>query len=224
LYLEVLAELGPLGLGLLVAMLALPLAVLVRSRRRALGGSAAGAYVAYLLHVTVDWDWEIGAVTLVALACAAALVTAADVRPLGIGRRGPLAFAVVLAGLSLFVIAGRVELGRESAAVARGDWPAAAHAARRTSTLQPWSAEPWQLLGEAELAAGRLAAARGHLGRALDRDAGSWELWLDLARASDGRVRVAAMDRVRRLNPLSPELAAYVLSLQSLSRIQTGRP
>jgi hypothetical protein len=32
------------------------------------------------------------------------------------------------------------------------------------------------------------------------------------------------MDRVRRLNPLSPELAAYVASLQSLSRIQTGRP
>ncbi len=224
LYLETLAELGPPGLGLLAVLLALPLLPLARARRRALGGAAAGAYVAYLLHAAVDWDWEIGAVTLVALACGAALVTSVDERPVRIGRRALLAFAIVLAGVSVFVLAGRIELGRASSAAARGDWAAAAHAARRAASLQPWSAEPWQQLGAAELAAGRLAAAKDDLHRALRRDGRNWELWLDLARASDGRARVAAMDHARRLNPLSPELAAYVVSLQSLSRIQTGRP
>jgi hypothetical protein len=224
LYLETLAELGPPGLGLLVLMLAVPLVALVRARRRALAGAAGGAYAAYLLHAAVDWDWEIGAVTLLALACGAALVGLAGGRPVKIGRRPLLAFAVLLAAAAVYTIAGRIELARESSAAARGDWTAATHAAHRASSLQPWSSEPWQALGEAELAAGRLTDGRADLRRALDHDRRNWQLWLDLARASDGRARVAAMNRVSRLDPLSPELAAYVASLQSLSRIQTGRP
>jgi hypothetical protein len=224
LYLETLTELGPVGLALLIALLVIPLAAIVRARRRALGAAAAGAYVAYLLHAAVDWDWEVGAVTLVALTCAAALTSSAEGRSLRPRRRLLLAFAVVLAAAAVYTVGERIELGRESSAAARGDWPAAAHAARRASSLAPWSSEPWQTLGEAELAAGRLEPARADIRRALDHDRRNWQLWLDLARASDGRARVAAMNRVADLDPLSPELAAYVASLQSLSRIQTGHP
>src|SRR5919199_248801 len=66
LYLETLAELGPIGLVLLLAALALPLLVL-RGRRDPLLATAAAGYAAYLVHTGVDWDWELPAVTLLGL-------------------------------------------------------------------------------------------------------------------------------------------------------------
>ena len=60
LYLETLAELGAVGLVLLLAFLALPLAWISRSHRNA--PIAAGAYVVFLVHAGLDWDWEMPAV------------------------------------------------------------------------------------------------------------------------------------------------------------------
>jgi O-antigen ligase/polysaccharide polymerase Wzy-like membrane protein len=77
LYLETLAEVGPLGLGLLVVGLGTPLAAAAVARRHRLVPGAAGAYFAYLIHTGLDWDWEMPAVTLAALLCAAVLLTAA---------------------------------------------------------------------------------------------------------------------------------------------------
>ena len=73
LYLETLAELGPVGLALLLAALGLPLLVL-RGRRDPMLATAAAGYVAYLIHTGVDWDWELPAVTLCGLVCGAALL------------------------------------------------------------------------------------------------------------------------------------------------------
>src|SRR5205814_3046095 len=50
LYIETLAELGPIGLSLLLGALLLPLALVGRSRGHPLVPVAAGAYVAYLVH------------------------------------------------------------------------------------------------------------------------------------------------------------------------------
>src|SRR5439155_26054988 len=69
LYLETLAELGPVGLLLLVGVLAVPLIAVTRARASPLAGVAFGAYVAYTLHAAVDWDWEMPAITLVGLFC-----------------------------------------------------------------------------------------------------------------------------------------------------------
>ncbi len=77
LYLESLAELGPLGLGVLALALVVPLAAAVRARSARLAAAAAGAYVAYLVHAGLDWDWEMPAVTIVGLFCAAAVLAAA---------------------------------------------------------------------------------------------------------------------------------------------------
>ena len=68
LYLQVLAELGPLGLALIVALFALPLVVAVR---RGVAAPAAGLAV-YVLAAGVDWDWQLPAVTVAALALGAA--------------------------------------------------------------------------------------------------------------------------------------------------------
>ena len=76
LYLETLAELGPLGLLLLVIALAIPLWAIPRARRIAPTASICGAYVAFLGHAAVDWDWEMPVVTVTALLCAGALLNA----------------------------------------------------------------------------------------------------------------------------------------------------
>jgi len=72
LYLETLAELGLVGL-VLVLGLVVPAAAALRSERLPLGATAALAgSVAYLVHTGVDWDWEMPAVTVVGIACLAA--------------------------------------------------------------------------------------------------------------------------------------------------------
>src|SRR5919204_6571 len=73
LYLETLAELGPVGLVLLLAALGLPLLIL-RGRRDPMLATAAAGYVAYLIHTGVDWDWELPAVTLCGLLCGSGLL------------------------------------------------------------------------------------------------------------------------------------------------------
>src|SRR5207253_11320194 len=88
LYIETLAELGLPGLGLLVALLATPLVVAARVRRRfRYTAAATGAYAVYLVHAGVDWDWELPGVTLTALFCGLLLLVFA--RPEADEQRRP---------------------------------------------------------------------------------------------------------------------------------------
>ncbi|MGH2744452.1 MAG: O-antigen ligase family protein, partial [Thermoleophilaceae bacterium] len=76
LYLGTLAELGLVGLAALLAFLG-GVAAAARRLWRADPGLAAGpvaALAVWAVHAGIDWDWEMPAVTLVALALAAALV------------------------------------------------------------------------------------------------------------------------------------------------------
>jgi O-antigen ligase len=88
LYIETLAELGPLGLGLVGGFALLPLFVALRWRRLGVVPVAAGAYSAFLVHAGLDWDWQLPAVVFAALAAAAAILTTARTRssPLPLGR------------------------------------------------------------------------------------------------------------------------------------------
>ena len=92
LYLETLAELGPLGLLLLAVMLLAPLRLVIRHRFEPYVPAAAGAYAGFLVHAGLDWDWEMPAVVIAGLCCAAAVATA-ELRPgaaLGRAVRGAL--------------------------------------------------------------------------------------------------------------------------------------
>jgi O-antigen ligase len=72
-YLETAAELGAVGLVFLLCALAAPLLTL--ARRRTTSAPAAGAaYIAFLLHAGVDWDWEMPVTVVAGLACGAALL------------------------------------------------------------------------------------------------------------------------------------------------------
>jgi O-antigen ligase len=106
LYLETLAELGPLGLLLVLVFLLAPLRNALRLRHAPYVPAALGAYAAFLVHAGLDWDWEMPAVVVAALCCAGAVATAGlrDERPLGTRTRAALlAAALTLGG---FAIAG----------------------------------------------------------------------------------------------------------------------
>jgi O-antigen ligase len=72
LYLETLAELGPIGLTLVLAFVAIPVAAALNFGAGASG--AVGAFIAYAVHAAVDWDWEMPAVTLTAICLAGVLL------------------------------------------------------------------------------------------------------------------------------------------------------
>jgi O-antigen ligase len=200
LFLETLAELGPLGLALVLIAFAAPFAASIRTRGDLLTPAALGPFAAYTAHAAQDWDWELPAATIPAIVCAVALLVG-DRR----GARQALRFrtagavaASILAVLTLAAYAGNralevAENGSEGSA-------------RRAADLQPWSAQPLRALGESELSAGDTAAARTAFLDALDRDDDDWELWLDLALASEGADRNRALARAKELNPLEPAI------------------
>jgi hypothetical protein len=215
LYLETLAELGPLGLGLLVVTLCLPLVAAVKARRRSLAAAAAGAYVAFLAHAAVDWDWQLPAVTLAALFCGAALLVSGRApwpsplarRPLW--RMCALALTVLLAAFAFIGLRGNQAIASSESAARKGDWAKSAAEAREARRWAPWSSRPWQLLGEVEYDRHNPRAARRSLYRALAKDRANWTIWLDLVLVTKGSERRHALAEAGRLNPLGPEVAAY---------------
>jgi len=212
-YLETLAELGPVGLALLLAALVVPLLAVRRAVRDAVGRAALAAYVALVLHLVLDWDLEIPVVTLCTMLVGVVLVrvtgagVAAELR--GAARASLLAVAAALAIVATVAHAGNAATADAHDALDRGDADAARRAAERARTFAPWSAEPWRLLGEADLADGRLPRAQERLRRAAAEDPGAWETWLALAFATQGEERAAALRQVRALDPLAPELDAF---------------
>jgi O-antigen ligase len=216
LYLETLAELGPLGLALLLCALAVPLAAVGAARRNPLAAGALGAYVAFLVHAGIDWDWEMPAVTLAALACGIALLLAArgtGERQLGTAPRivGATAAALLGSVALLGLVGNRAELASANSLDAE-QLHSAADEAQQARRWEPWSGTPWRLLGESQLQAGDVDHARSSFLRGIDEDPGDWELWLDVALVSRGAERRAALDRVAELNPHSSELRQLTAS------------
>lgn len=208
LYLEMLAELGPLGLALIVALVAAPLAAGFRARTHPFAPVALGAYVAYLTHTGLDWDWELPAVTVAGLGCGVSLLLLrADATP---RPHRPLRAAAVLpaalAAAAALALVGNHAAAASTDAYDAGRWSEAADRARTAIRWTPWGARGWRLLGEAQLADGEVSAARRSILTGIEKDPGDWELWLDLALASEGEPYRRALARASALNPRSPEI------------------
>jgi hypothetical protein len=213
LYIETLAELGPIGLAILVAVLSTPLAALPRARRHPLAPAAAGAYVAYLVHTGVDWDWELPAVTLAGLLCGSAILLFARRSrapdPLSSRTRFvAAAAAVVTAGFAAVALLGNTAVSRSEAAREKGKLARAATEARRARTLMPWSPRPWEALGRAQVSAGLLPDARRSFREAISMDDGDWQLWHELSGATTGPAQRRALQRAVALYPRSGLLAS----------------
>ncbi|MBA3734613.1 MAG: O-antigen ligase family protein [Actinobacteria bacterium] len=213
LYIETLAELGPVGLLLLLGALALPLTVLAAARTNPLVPAAAGAYAAYLVHTGADWDWELPAVTLTGLLCGTAILIAgrrshrspplrAQARWIGVG------LVILAAGSAAVGLVGNTALSRSDLARQSQDWERSARDARRANSWMPWSPKPWEALGRAQLGAGQLQEARQSFLRGISMDSGDWELWYRLASASRGEQRRDALRHAARLIPRAELLPA----------------
>ena len=124
LYLETFAELGIVGLALLVAALA----AAVRGPP-----AAVAVVVAYVAAAAIDWDWQLPAVTIPALVAAAAGRVR---RPL----RNSLPFAAL--ALAVGVLAGLHGIG---AAVVENGITTESQA-RLAARLLPYDARPWAFL------------------------------------------------------------------------------
>ena len=215
LYIETLAELGPFGLMLLLVALLGPLAVALRRRQLVLVGPIAGAYVAYLVHAASDWDWELPAVTLVAIICGAALVLSGEgSRPrvaIGSWVRGlATAAAVVVAGFAGFALIGNSALATAQDANQAHNWDKAAVQARRAHTWMPWSPKPLLALGTAQLGAGLRDDALATFRQARSIDPRDWAVWADIASASTGAERDEALGQVVILFPRSALAQTYL--------------
>lgn len=211
LYLETLGELGAPGMALLAVLLAAPLAGLARARSSPFAAAALAAYVAFLVHAAIDWDWEMPAVTLAALCCGLAL--------LALGRReteprrlpsavrwGGLAATVAVGGFAVLGLLGNSAVSASSQAMRAGQYAKAESEARKATRYAPWSSEPWRKLGEAQANAGDYAAARASFRTAIAKDPNDWTLWYELAVASLGKEHRLALAQAARLNPLDPRL------------------
>ncbi len=190
LYLETLAELGPLGLGLLVAfLLAAPLALRRQWRARRSDELAAtyGLVVAGAISAAVDWTFQLPAVFLPVVVGVSALCVAAPAAASS-GGAGPRARFAATAALILIgwaaVWGGAVTVLTERAlsesrsAVGRGDLAGAASAARDAASLEPFSPEPKIQLALVELRARQLDAARQAAADAVRLAPGDWRAWL----------------------------------------------
>ena len=214
LYLETLAELGPLGLALLLVALGVPIVAAVRARRHPLTSVAFAAYAAYLIHAAVDWDWELPALTVAALICASVLLVNArrEERLLALSTRtrgAAAAAAFAVAAFAFVTLTGNSAIAASDQAADDGNWTKAEAEARKAKRWAPWSSEPWQRLGEAHLGQGAFVQAESDFREAIEREPGDFELWLDLARATDGAERADALARAEALNPFSPEIEEF---------------
>jgi O-antigen ligase len=215
LYVEVLSELGVVGLALLVfAILLIAAATIARSRRRnrAVYMAVLAAGITWTLHAGLDWDWEMPAVTIWLFALGGNVLAANQrqvpmLRSPALSLRTALALSCLgIAVLPALVFVSQTRLDNSLDAFTRGDCTSAIDSARSSSSALGARAEPYEVIGYCEARLGFPRRGIRAMDSALDRDPDNWEYHYGLAvmRAAAGldprhQARVAL-----RLNPLDP--------------------
>jgi hypothetical protein len=189
LYLETLAELGPIGLVLVLCVLAVPIAAGLRGPHPLLGTAVA----TYAVGAAADFHWELAGVTVPAVVLAAVLVSEPSLRR----TRSSVPLLVLLAAAGILAYAGSARLASARSALQQRDPVRAAADARSALRFAPYSADAWEVIGDA---GGGTAAYR----RGLALDPNDWVLWSKLAAASTGESRRLALREAARLNPRGP--------------------
>jgi hypothetical protein len=220
LFLETLAELGPLGLALLAVTLAAALAAGVGAARGGRGASAVAAAAcasaaAWIVAASVDWIWDLPAVSVVgigALALGGAAGRSTDVphdlRSTLAPRLAVVAAAVAAIALLAQPLLAQAALEQSRGSARAGDLAEAESRARAARAIQPWASTPFVQLALVQEERGRTAAAARSIRSALARDDEDWRLWLIAARidAAAGAPASARRSfcRAAELNPRSP--------------------
>jgi O-Antigen ligase len=228
LYLEQLADLGLLGLLLVLGPLAIGALRGVLDRRTFAQPNAIGALVAVMttggLSAAIDWTWDLPAVFApvvisLGLLCGPAPALAAG-RALGgrrpvpsrrLGRGWAIGAAVIgtvilLAAADSFLADRSLE--RSRSAVSDHNLQGAADDARAAIALEPWASEPRLQLALIQESAADYSAADDTIKEAIERAPDDWHLWLVRARIATLHSSLTeanqAFARARELNPRAP--------------------
>jgi hypothetical protein len=221
LYVETLSELGVVGLLLLLALLAIPLAAGLRRRATVFVPALIGAYVAFLTHLAVDWDWELSGLALTGLFVGCLLLLARrEGRERSLGPQWRVAGVAAAGAAAAFAFVGLVgNTALAQAQTANHDHRSqdAAASAITAHRWMPWSPAPLLALGTARLEQGDSAGARASFREAISLDPRNWVSWLDLAATLRGHARRSAVDRARALYPRSPEIVEFEKAARAAS-------
>jgi O-Antigen ligase len=232
LFVETGAELGTLGVFLLLGFLLAPVAGVLgwRFKLPAESAVAGGAFAALgcgVAAAALEWTWEIPAAFAPAVVAAAVLAGPA----LGPGPiRGRIRYlwggALVVAACAA-VFAGGVALVGDSnlrasrTAAREGDYQTAAEEARHAQAVQPWAAEPRLQLALVEELRGSRAALRA-VDEAIERAPEDWRVWIVATRlrtkAGDIPGAILALRRVNALTRSLPVLRPIVERERALRR------
>jgi hypothetical protein len=227
LYLEVLGELGLVGLALIVLFLgALFVGVVMRVRQpaRSLYAAVLATFLVWALHAGIDWDWEVPAVTIGVLCLAAASAAVAYSGPV----RPPAAWMRIVAGVACLALAvtpalvgvSQARLTASVKAYSRGDCRTAVDKAVASLDVLGNRPEPFEVAGYCYARAGRYKDSVNAMKGAIKRDPGNWRYRFGLAivRADAGHdPRPAARAALRR-NPLDPRAKLAVQAFRHGNR------
>jgi hypothetical protein len=191
---RLLAMTGLVGFVLFTTFIVGALAAALRARRRGtpLARAAAGLallpLVVWLIHGSIDWFWELPALSgpalgFLGMACALGPATPSSGRRRSwrppawlvgaIGAVGLIACTVVLAlpYLSIREISQASDISAGNPAAALADLATAAD-------LDPWNPDPARLAGTIALQNGRFAEAQERFRQAIEREPDGWFAWL----------------------------------------------
>jgi hypothetical protein len=245
---RLLAHTGVVGFALfvtfLVAAIAAALPVLRRGSgtARAVAGVALLPLVVWLVHGSVDWFWEIPALSAPALGFLAMAMTFGDAErrtrqpatsgsamPAWRGRRIVAAAGILIGGLAflaaLVVLTFPYLSVREvsQASNVRQQNPTAALDRLATAArLNPLNPDPGRIGGVIALGTGQYSIAEQRFRQATDREPGGWFAWLGagLAASALGQPQVAHRD-FSTAAAINPRQAAI---LQSLAAVYSRHP
>jgi O-antigen ligase len=214
LYFEAGAELGVVGLLLLVGTI---VAILVGLLRRARGPNRSiyitlfAASLAWAVHAGVDWDWEMPATTAWVFGVGGVALArrrrAEPGPPWGDRARIPLALALlVTAATPALLLFSQSRLGAAASAFVDRDCTATQKHALDSIGVIGVRPEPYQMLGYCDIQQGHAGEAVAAMRKAVDAEPNSWEYryGLALALAAGGNDPRPELRRSLAVNPGEP--------------------
>jgi len=227
LYLQAMAELGLVGLALLlIAILVVLYGLGTRARgpRRSIYGALLAAGVVWALRAGVDWDWEMPVVTLGFFAAAgAALSPRKGSGPgwvPGYNSRmilGLLCLATIVT--PVLIIGSQSRLDQAESALYSSNCTKAGSAALSSIGWFDIRPEPYEILGLCDVKRGLPRLGVAAMQQAVRRDPGSWETYymLAIAQGAAGIDPRPAAERALRMNPHEPLTQRELRELSSSS-------
>ena len=225
LYIEVLGELGLVGLALLliaIGALLFGFALGLRGANRSLYGALLAVGLIWAIRAGVDWDWEMPAVTLCIFVLGGAALAAPRDRQAKEGVTGwaprgtAAAICLLIAVVPALIGISQARLEGGMDAFGRDDCGSAIGSAQGSLDVLGLQADPYELKGYCEALTGSPARGAAEMAAAIERDPGSWEYRYGLAvtRAAAGHDPRGAARAAERLNPHEPLVQDLIVAVK----------